>query len=199
MSPARNHLDMGNDDDDDYRRKRRNRKHYKKYDRDDDHDDRWDRNQSKFTTTVIERLFQALDSSVANNMIKLGATGIVCVTTLAAAITFAMTQVPTSDFLIPTMAFGMLTTAAIWLFGKKRRGEKPAVKVDLSQELLTLKSTIKDLEERLQNVEAIESLDRRLARRQADELAKDQLNLTQEQETGSEVAKTGTIRMSVEE
>ena len=178
--------------DDDRRKSRRSRK----WDDDDDDDDKDDERRGGFGEGVI----RALDSSVANNLIKLAATGVIAATTLGIYLIGAITRLGEGALQLPTLAFGAVATAAVWLFGKSKKNNRSALTRDYERTIDELKERIGELEERVANVEIIESLDRRLARQRADEMAREQGNFSSPVGSGDEAAvmEDGTVHMPLE-
>lgn len=148
--------DDDNDDDDDYRRDYKHRDRYdsKKSDRD--------------KPSIIERILTT-SGQAANNTIKASATGIIAGATVALIGIYAIfgKSFAGMDYLpLATIGAGALSTTAVWFFGRSKTDDMYVDEVrQLTAQIEDMQDEMDDLNERLSNVEMIESLERRLAER----------------------------------
>lgn len=159
--------------------------------RDDDYDDE--------PSGFLRGLFSALNSSVANNLIKFLSTAVVCTTTVALFAISSITRLSEQALSLPILAFGGLSTAAVWLFGQKGNPRERALKKNLNREIGQLRETIDDLEQRLANVETIESANEEILRRRADSMAREQLGQMRGGNSDVTISEDGTMRRPVSE
>lgn len=157
--------------------------------RDEDYDDE--------PNSFLRGLFSALNSSVANNLIKFLSTAVVCTTTVALLIVSSITRLSEQALSIPILLFGGFSTAAVWLFGQKGSPKERALKKNLDREVSQLRHAITDLEDRLANVEAIESANERLLEKKAEEMARKHLG--KDTTSGMSAFTDGTMRRAVED
>ena len=135
----------------------------KRHRKDDDGD-----HKKKDKKGLLDRIFEMLDGPNGATLLKLMATGLICLTTAGLAGILLLAQASTS-FLMTTAGIGLGTTAVTWLFGGWKKQVQAAAKVkNHESELAEMSAKLAELEERLSNVEVIERFEDRLAARVAD-------------------------------
>ncbi len=181
---------MGDRDRDKYR----SRKNYdrdrrsKRYDDDDDDDYRERRDRRREPkTTVVERILTP--GKTANNIIKTAATGVIAGGTvlLMCIYGFAGDNLAGSQFLpLATAVSSAVATACVWIFGRPKTEEVYNEEFSiLRKEMRSLNTELEDLqaqntelEERLANVELLESFEDKLAKHTLDKQLQTQTKTT---------------------
>lgn len=143
-------LAMG--DDDQERRERRNRK-----------DNKRDREPS-LLRTFLEKCFALLEGPIASSIVRLIATAMIGATTIGLTGIMAMANAPMGA-LLATVAFGGIGTTAVWAFAGRRSRNSRLPDVAGGKEITFLETRLAELEDRVANVEVIESFESRLATR----------------------------------
>lgn len=115
---------------------------------------------------VVDRLLSLLEGPVAASLVKLAATGLIGLTMIGLTGAIAFGEVPVG-YLGAVLGFGTLTTVLVWLSGGKKF-EKNRQTPELEAELEDLRKQLKELGERVGNVEVIENFESRLARKQTE-------------------------------
>lgn len=166
--------------DDDWKKKRR-----KKYDDDDDDDRKRKYYPKADKKDLLDRIFEMLDGPNGATLLKLMATGFICLTTVGLTGILSLAQAST-NLLMTTVGFGLGTTAITWLFGGWKKQVQAAVKVkNHESELAEMNAKLAELEERLANVEVIERFEDRLAARVIDSTSVEEVTHGEETTYGS--------------
>ncbi len=168
---------------DDYKSKKRYDKDRRKKRYNDDDDDHYQRRSNDRSRepkiSTIERLLTP--GRTANTVIKTAATGIIAGGTILLMGVYGIfgDRIAGANFLpMATAVSSAVATACVWIFGRPKREEA------YNQELASIKKELKsynttladlqlhnqDLEQRLANVELLESFEDRLAKRTLDKL-----------------------------
>lgn len=108
--------------------------------------------------TFLDRIFALLEGPVAASFVKLIATGIISVTTVAIVGILAFTDAPIS-LIVPSVGLGTLSIAIVWIFGKWPKSSDSSSKRTLQE----IEERLSEFETRLANVEIIERFEDRLA------------------------------------
>jgi len=144
-----------------------------------------ERHDRESKPSLLDRIFGLLEGPVATSLVKLLATSIICVTTIALTGIMALASF-SFPAMLSTVALGMLTTGIIWIFGGWKRNSQPN-----AQKRQDLNAQINELEERLRNVEIIERFEDRLAgqvRHQRTEIEEQKEKTTHETSTSESEA-----------
>lgn len=190
-----------------YEKRRKNR--YKDDDDDDDDDDYYKKRYNKrrdykdYQKSAVERILTP--GKTANNIVKTVATGIIaCAIVLLMLIySIAGDRLASASYLpLATLIAGAVTTACIWMFGR------PKTEETYNKEFMLLKKELEDLnnritdineeksnlEQRLANVEVLESFEDKLAKHTLEKNTKNQ----QTTKIASSIPKTSNTNASQE-
>lgn len=126
----------------------------------------------------VDRIFRLLEGPIATTLVKLVATGMICATTVLLTGILAFSSAPTS-IVLTAIGLGLLTTGLIWIFGGWRKQAKACSENrNHKKKSELLQSKLAELEERLANVEIIESFEDRLATRVTESRERDRVGET---------------------
>ncbi len=184
---------------------RDNYKSRKRYDDDDDdYNERRDRRRGPPKSTV-ERILTP--GKTANNVVKTVATGIITGGTILLMITYAIAGdrlVGASYLPLATAVASAAATACVWIFGRPKTEEAYNEEFtiirkelrNLNTDLDELQAQNTELEQRLANVELLESFEDRLAKHTLD---KEDQTLNPGQKTSSQPPISSTMPSSTED
>jgi len=118
---------------------------------------------------ILDKVLATFAGPAASSLIRLIATALIAASSFGIVLSLAIADAASPELIVPSGLFAALSTAAIWFSGFRK---SPVSTVtddsmeDTEEEIEKLQSTIVKLEERLANVEMIESFEERLADKQ---------------------------------
>ncbi len=151
--------------------------------RDEDDDDNWRKGKDRRGKSKSSTLERILTPGVTtNNIIKTAATGIILGGTILLMAIFAIagSRLPGSSYLpLATLAASSISIACVWMFGRPKTEEHyeeefTKLRSEISKTNATLDHVVnqtKVIDQRLANVEVLESFENRLAKRSIEQQA----------------------------